>query len=923
MAPVIPVLSEYLKHFSEYSAKYGSRVAVLMQVGSFYEMYGTEDAASRLGNAEELSRILNIVLTRRNKKMPANSTNNPLMLGFPCLALDKYVSMLTEEDYTVVIVNQEKTQSGISRTVADVVSPSININTTAPAGLSNNYLALVYVDRHRHIGLSAISVITGDSVIHECCHDPGDPDKPMDEALEFLKQYRPREVVLSGESINGLESYLELDGVLCHKRPDNKGKRLSVEYQNSVLGLAFSNTSMLSNIEDLGLDRSPFALMSYVMLIDFVYDHNPMLLKRMSHPEVFSACSRLVLSTSTVDQLDVAGPPSARRLGSRGRHTLLSVVNMCATSAGKRLLTKRILAPAVDANEIDTRYSQIDELGTLPDAVLQGVSRLLRKVVDIERLQRRMSVGILVPSELASLTMSYEAILELDSLLRAETNKPCFVHLGKAAMPGNDRDGLLGFVEMCRYAFDIERMLTSSIAFNGGVFGRVDKLRNSIQVQKDRIADFAINIGVDNPRIEYNSSLGHCVSMTSQQAKAAQQYAKAHKIILNVKQCASSTKVSCREIEPASDMIVQLSDELESYTQRLYESTVNCLLSYSPALDSAVRFVSGIDVISSNLTVSKMYSYCRPAVADSGASFVDTKGLRHPVIERIDNGETYVPNDVSLGKGHNGIVLYSMNSCGKTSLLRALGLSVILAQAGCFVPASSFAFRPFKCIMTRILSRDNIMKGQSSFVAEMAELRAILKRAKDCSTLVLADEITHGTEHTSGSAIFVSSVEALAKRGVNFLFTTHLHNVYPLVQAVPSVRVLHLSVSFNDNKIVFERKLRDGPGGSIYGLEVCELLNMDTEFIARAFQIRTMVTPDKADEYIKAKPRPSNYNAKKMVQHCEECGYSPKVPTDASLDTHHVVHQALADANGMIGSTHKNALSNLKVLCKKCHAKEH
>jgi len=266
--------------------------------------------------------------------------------------------------------------------------------------------------------------------------------------------------------------------------------------------------------------------------------------------------------------------------------------------------------------------------------------------------------------------------------------------------------------------------------------------------------------------------------------------------------------------------------------------------------------------------------------------------------------------------------------------MKALGLSVIMAQAGCFVPASNFAFYPFKCIMTRILSRDNFMKGQSSFVAEMSELRAILKRATDSSTLVLADEITHGTEHTSGSAIFVSSVEALAKRKVNFLFTTHLHNVYPLVRDISNVRTLHLSVAFvnnpihgvqNKGKIIFERKLKDGPGGSIYGLEVCEYLNMDTDFLARAFKLRTMITPDKTDNEDSpiGKIKFNKYNKNKVKEVCEMCGYYPRLLTDLPLDMHHIKPQSVADENGMIDGKSIHAKSNLTVLCKQCHNKQH
>lgn len=926
LAQMTSVLSEYFRFFNEYSGKYGNNVAVLMQVGSFYEMYGIDNGTDKLGNAEELSRILNIVLTRRNKKVPANGVNNPLMLGFPCPALGKYAPVLLAEDYTVVVVDQVKTQLSIKRVVVDVMSPSINMDGCDPEGSNDNYLVLIHVDKHGHAGMSAISVLTGDNVVHECYYDPGDPDRPLDDALGFLKQYRPKEAVLSGD-ISGLGrdlvSHLELDDVLCHT--NNKGcKRPSVEYQNSVLGLAFGKPSgILSNIEHLNLEMMPYALLSYVMLIEFVYDHNPMLLRRMSPPGIFSALNRLVLSTSTVDQLNVAGPPSIRSPNTNtrgGKHTLLSVVNKCSTNAGKRLLTKRVLAPAVNAANIEERYDRVDEFGALFGSDLQTIDGLLKRVVDIERLQRRMSVGIMTPAELASLTMSYGAVLDLDDMLKERVSGS---RLGALVMDTGDRDALEGFVGMCRYAFDVDSMLSSDAVFNEGVFEQLDRLKEGIQLQMDVIVDFALSIGIDNPRIENNSTFGHCIAVTSSQARVIRMSHSAKSGSIVIKSNSSSSRVTSPKTEAASREIRRMSDKLKACTQKFYKATIECLLSYSRAFDSAVRLVSEIDVVKSNLVVSRMYNYCRPVVIKDGPSFLDARGLRHPIIERIDDGNGYVPNDVVLGKGHNGIILYSMNSCGKTSLLRAMGLSVILAQAGCFVPASGFTFSPFRCIMTRIISRDNIMKGQSSFVAEMAELRAILKRARDGSTLVLADEITHGTEHTSGSSIFVSSVEALAARKANFLFTTHLHNVYPFVKDVPNVGVFHLSVAFEGKNIVFERKLREGPGGSIYGLEVCEFLGMDTAFISRAFQLRAMITPDKTDYVIKAKPKPSKYNSKKMVQCCEVCGYYPRLSTDSPLDTHHVMHQSSANKNSMINGVNKDALSNLRILCKECHKAEH
>ena len=893
------LLSEYFGIYTEYRDKYGEKIVVLMQVGSFYEVYGIE---SKLGNAEEVSGLLNVVLTRKNKKLPHNGMQNPLMLGFPCLALSKYVPVLLNDDYTIVVVDQVKVGIGFRRKVTDVISPSTYIDSNH----DDNYLVLIHVDKHGHIGMSAISVLTGSSAVHELYSDPNDKNAPLDEALGFIKQYRPREVVLSGSTDRGIISYLELENSMCHLA--NSSPR-NIAYQNAVLGCAFENNTMLSNIEYLDLERMPYALISYVELIEFVHGHNPMLLRRMSKPDMYVNNLRLVLSTSTLDQLDVTG---------KSKYTLFNVVNKCSTYAGRRLLLRRLTAPVADAQELRKRYDQIDEFGALFGHDVISIEKILKKVADIERLHRRMTVGVTTPAELANLVESYGRIVELDDLLKKRDTRHIY------RISNEYREALIEFVDTCNYVFDMNTMHmrdAETVVFNDGVFSDIDKLRFKAKLEMDvvnKLAEKISNYGVDGVRVEYAQNFGYYVTVSSARAK---KIPKSRDII--IKSNKTVARVTSPDVDEANKRLQHLETAIRSKTKSRYKRALEYLSSHSSKFEKHVTsFLSALDAAKSNYVTSSLYNYCRPDVTTDVPGFVDAKSLRHAIIERIDDGNEYVPNDVALGRDKSGIILYSMNSCGKTSLLRALGLSVILAQAGCFVPASSFSISPFRCIMTRILSRDNIMKGQSSFVAEMSELKAILSRAVDESTLVLADEITHGTEHTSGSAIFVSSVETLASRNVNFMFTTHLHNVYPLVRDIHNVQTCHLSVSFGNDKILFERKLRDGPGGSIYGLEVCEYLNMDREFLSRAFHIRNMITPDKTEKY-NLHIRLSRYNKNKVKISCESCGYSPRLPTDAPLHTHHVKEQRHADQNGMINGLHKDALSNLMVLCNTCHDKKH
>ena len=930
---MLPILSEYLKFHAEYSAKYGDKTAVLMQVGSFYEIYGIDNDKHKFGNATELSRILNIVLTRKNKKQSENGATNPLMLGFPCLALQKFVPLLLNEDYTIVVVDQEKTGFDVTRAVVNVISPSTYIED----GQKDAYLAVVYADKHLHVGASCINVVTGDNIVYESYSKPGDAYASLDDAMRFLKQYHVREIVVTGnvpENVD-LAGYLDVskDGVLYHAKTANKIAH-KVSYQNAVIESVFENKTVMSAIELIGLERKPYALISYVLLLEFVHDHNPILLERISKPEISMPLDHLVLATNTVDQLNLGGHGSCPRIYSQGKnkkHTLFGVIDKCSTSVGKRLLMKRMMSPIFCTETLEELYDQVDSFGSLPQ---REITKTLGGIVDVDRLQRRLSMGIITPAEIGSLIESYRLASELNELVTSEKtalrvpprpllprNPEGWQRRPRTILQMSDeiRKSAKDLVKEAEQIFDFENIDTT--VFHSGVFPDVDELHRKRQAELDRIQMLANIISQHElVKVEYIKNSGYYLSVSNLKSK------KLLKQDMNLVFSSNKTvtKITSAETDAANRKIAALDESIRNLTKRkLGKVTKYMLTKYGETFEKVSAFIARVDVTKSNWLTASMYNYCRPTIcagSRASGSFFDAKDLRHPVIERMDGDTAYVPNDISLG---GGIVLYSINSCGKTSLLKACGLSVILAQMGCYVPASQFCFYPFRCIMTRILSEDNFTKGQSSFVAEMSELRAILKRATDASTLVLADEITHGTEHTSGSSIFVSSVETLARRNVNFLFTTHLHNVYPFIKSIKNVRTCHLSVSFEHDNIVFERRLKEGPGSSVYGLEVCRFLDMDADFLARAFEVRKLVTADKTENTGVSALKLSRYNRKKTVLSCEVCGYSPKLKTDMPIDVHHIDEQHAEDTNGMINGIHKHAKSNLVALCKQCHISTH
>ena len=232
--------------------------------------------------------------------------------------------------------------------------------------------------------------------------------------------------------------------------------------------------------------------------------------------------------------------------------------------------------------------------------------------------------------------------------------------------------------------------------------------------------------------------------------------------------------------------------------------------------------------------------YCRKTITQP--SFINAKQVRHPIIERINDNYEYIPNDVNLSQDSvSGILLYGCNMCGKSSYMKSVGLNVIMAQAGFYTAADSFEFFPYEYIFTRISGNDNLFENQSSFAVEMLELRNIFKRCNNRS-LVLGDELCRGTESVSGKAIVAAGICKLRATDSQFIFATHLHGLDSIdeVKSLTNVKAYHLSVEYcrTTERLIYDRHMREGSGSSLYGLEVCKAMDMDTDFLEIANRIR-------------------------------------------------------------------------------------
>ena len=365
----------------------------------------------------------------------------------------------------------------------------------------------------------------------------------------------------------------------------------------------------------------------------------------------------------------------------------------------------------------------------------------------------------------------------------------------------------------------------------------------------------------------------------------------------------------------------------------LYKSLINnlCMFNFYSVV---TEFITDLDLALSHASVAHKYKYFKPEVTRSETSFFNIKEVRHPLIERIIRGE-YITNDLSLnepilvrptvassnelkdGSMGSGLLLYGCNSIGKSVFTESIGMNIIMAQMGMFVP-SRLVYSPYSNIMTRLSGQDEKEKGNSSFIVEMIELRHILNNSNQ-RTLILGDELCRGTEIISAEALTINTLLFLNKKKASHIFSTHMHDIPKKrwIQELTTsgcLKILHMSNIFDPEKdaLVCNRKLTEGSGDSIYGLEVAKYVGLDQDFIRETHKIRKELLGESLELFSSKKSR---YNPSVFMDHCQMCG------SKINLESHHIKEQSKADDDGFVGLTPLHSEYNLLVVCHDCHHK--
>ena len=959
------LIDDYLEYQKTYQKKYGEKTIILMQVGSFFEAYAIDSAEEKI-NVENLYYIcdlMNIQISRKNKNILKSSRSNPMMAGFPLHAIDKFIQILMNNFFTVVLIEQVTEPPEPERKITNIYSPGTQINYCPSEETSN--LISVYIEtipdlkKYKDtisIGLSQIDLTTGKSIVYECFSTKDDTNKAFDEVFRFIQSHNPREIIFNVKSCplskEKLVSYLEIQGKTYHfiEGQDVEKAVSKLSYQRSFLEKVYvnQNKTQLSIHEYLDLEQKIYGTISFIHLLQFAYEHNESVIQKIEKPRIWYSNQYLILTQDSISQLNVVDNTGPSNINNKF-NSLLGIVNNASTALGKRYLREQLLNPINSPEILKARYQCIREL---QERMPQGeknhkfrfVEEYLKKIMDIERLHRRMGLGILQPADFANLDMAYQNIIFLIQ------NKDIFhqeAEISKLLPLPEDISKFKNFMEEYTQLFDLDEIgkyhlnNVSGSFFNEGQVPEIDKCQSKIHKYRNRldlIADklsYYIEKNSNFIKVEFTDKDGFYLQTTKKRGEVLKKSFQnlgnskfyigegGDKITLQAKDfelkfLKDRTKINSELVNQISNKLRNLQNTLQQKTTEVYLEKLDYFYSqYQDILKKISMMVSQIDFFKSNAKTAIMFGYTEPILKPNPNSFINIKNMRHPIIERINTASEYVPNDVMIGlEETSGMLLYGCNAVGKSSLMKAIGLNIIMAQAGMFVPASEFIYQPFDYIFTRIADNDNLFKGQSSFAVEMSELRSILKRSNNRS-MVLGDELCSGTESVSAQSIFAASVIKLSERNVNFIFATHLHELYKMeeIQVLENVKSYHLKVIFDEasKTLIYDRKLEEGNGPTIYGLEVCKAMDLDKDFLMLANNLRKQIIEQ--DEKV-VKTNTSQYNSNLFMDTCAICD-------DKSTETHHIKEQNQFDENNMLDHLPKNNLSNLVPLCEKCHLNVH
>ena len=919
----------YKQFYDKYSATYGKQTCIFLLVGSFYELYDSQDPVTGQTecNVKEILDVLGINLTIR--KGDGQVGKDGLFAGVPEFSIHKWAGKLTQQGWTVVLVDQVRRTDGSvkSREAARILSPATHTEVLGAA--DSAYLIGILCEESRDpstppsYAATAFDLTTGVTYTLAGQFTGRGSQWVSDELAHFFQVLAPREAIvwwngaaLTMPTAEQIKQRLgTTSSIAVHMRAWNTSERNSPLIREEYLRKVYNIRTLLPVRTYLNLQTEPEEL-SLIATLAFVEDHLPSSFERLEQNRQWCPRHQVRLGNSALTQLQII---------TNQQQSVLSLFDKCITPLGKRAIRRRILNPIYDSKTLEERYDRISTHQLLTEDEKKYLTLYLSAIYDIPRIHRRMLCGTPQPQDIVVLHTSYMSALALLKLL---TPYPML-------QVGLTQETPIALTAKLEELFDIKRATQTSedsTIFHRGGFPEADATEDKIQEIKTQVEVLRKQLikegGLSQEAIKYDPKeksiyamrcsklVGENLAKTVATSTTLTETYGQKSISLHVLK--SGATVEGRWLEQAHDRTVTLRQKLHSIVATILPNVCQTFVTETKDLWQPLEnWIENLDIEQCIANVSIQRGFTRPTLLVAPASEIHLENLRHPLIEATLTRTEYVKHNVSLGteaKG-NGWLIYGMNASGKSSLMKATGIAVLLAQAGAFVPASACRLAPFRCLFTRILNQDNLWAGLSSFAVEMSEMREVLSHA-DKHTLVLGDELCSGTESASAHALVAAGIDWLSERQARFMFATHLHNLLAILPPPEQLqlKVYHLRVHYDRARdiLFYDRTLTPGPGSSLYGLEVARASAVPLEYIEKALRYR--------EAFLGESSSVSSYSEHVVRQACEMCGCA----VAAGLEVHHIQQQADATASGFFkDGSHKNDPRNLITVCQRCHDKHH
>ncbi|MBD3330678.1 DNA mismatch repair protein MutS [Candidatus Peregrinibacteria bacterium] len=787
MGKLTPMMEQYMGIKNEYNDS-----ILMFRMGDFYEMF--------FEDAKIAAEILQIALTKRNKSNP-----DEIMCGVPYHSVNNYISKLTGAGKKVALCDQVTKPDGkgiVKRKVIRVITPGTTIDENILENKTNNYICAVTKIKDIY-GFSYCDLSTGEFRVTEISNF-------KNLKAEFLR-LNPAECIFPPKLV-------EEDGALKH----------FLNSSNSIYKFPFKmsanpkqlllNAFELKSLNVFGIKDSSSALFSSSMLYDYLTDTQKTSLKHINKISTYSNSGFMAMDESLIRNLELFYSSENKKEGS-----LINVLDKTVTPMGGRKLKKWLIHPLLKKEKLNLRLNRV-EIFKNDSSLLRNIRNELSEINDIERLLSRISLGAGNARELKAMQLSLEHIPKIKELIKGENL------LGEL----NDKlDPLQNLTSLIDKAIceEAPATLRDGGMIKKGYNSELDELRGISSQGKDFIQNMKereiSRTGINNLKIKYNKVFGYYIEISKSNLNSVpEDYIRKQTLV-------NAERFITPELKEYEEKVLSAEDKIKELEYELFYDVRMKIIEEILAIQNNASAIASLDIFANFAFIAEKNNYVKPEIFEGKA--LQIVNGRHPVIEQISNDREFVPNSSEFNEDKNFLLITGPNMGGKSTYLRQIALIVLMAQIGAFVPAESAKIGIVDKIFTRIGAKDNLSRGESTFMVEMQEASYILNNATE-NSLIILDEIGRGTSTFDGLSIAWAITEYIHNEiGAKTLFATHYHELTDLIKKLKKAKNYCVAVKEYQNEgIVFLYKIIEGRTSKSYGIEVAKLAGLPMEIIARS-----------------------------------------------------------------------------------------